>query len=181
MCQSQSVGISILALLVRLREERIALLTRVGRVVTVVVTVAWIFRHEHAVDKTLSAMLIRAEGVATGILKGTARLLAPPIVDVVVVVVVSISVVVVVVVVVVESVSVDVVVVVVESTSVDVVVVNVVVVVEAGVAVEIVVEVPIFNKLLQKEAAGASSVDRTDRMLLTSWQTSLTIGLIGKL
>ena len=81
----------------------------------------------------------------------------PPSVVVVVALVVAITIDVVVVVVVAKSISVDVVVVVVASTSVDVVVVSVVVVVAAGVTVEVVVEGPTFNKLLQNEVAGALS------------------------
>jgi hypothetical protein len=93
----------------------------------------------------------------------------------------SSSVDVVVVVVVVESISVDVVIVVVVSTSVDVAVMNVVVVFVAGVTIEVVVEGPRFNKLLQNEVAGALRPDRIDRMSLTSLHTLLTIGLTGEL
>jgi hypothetical protein len=81
----------------------IAFLTGLGRVVTVVATVGLRLRHEHAVNKTLAAILARAAGVAS-----TARLPAPaPIVEVSTTVVVSISVDVVVVVVELISISVD--------------------------------------------------------------------------
>jgi hypothetical protein len=151
-------------------------------VVTVVVVVACTLRQEHAVDRMLSAILVRADGVAIGTRKLTARLPAPPpIVEVLVVVVETTSVVVVVVVVAVEVVSVDVVVVVVLSTSVEVVVVSVVVVVAAGVKVETVVEVPMLNNLLQNDVAGASSEVKRDKIALTSLHTLLTMGPIGEL
>jgi hypothetical protein len=51
---------------------------------------------------------------------------------------------------------------------VDVDVVTVVVVDAAGVTVEVVVEVPICNKLLQNEVAGAFNPERTATMRLTS-------------
>lgn len=61
------------------------------------------------------------------------------------------------------------------STSVDVVVVSVIIVVAAGVNVEVVVDFPIFSKLLQKEVAGALSPDRTDRTLATPLHTPSTL------
>jgi hypothetical protein len=143
--------------------------------------VALIFRHEHAVDKMKSAIWIRADGVDMAARTLITRLPAsPPIVVVIVSVVKSVSVDVVVVVVVVGMVSEEVVVVVVVSTSVDVVVVSVVVVVRLGVIVEVVVDVPTCNKLLQNEVAGALSPDRIDTIALTSLHTLLSFGPLGE-